>query len=159
MKGHDIYLPNGRVLENDNVFSESDEPIEIVLRRNESNSTNIPDDLRESIAGKIDINRKATIQSGSVYDIFAGYQIFYNPEEEKAVIVYSPEVFKFKDSFYWNVFWVYIPYNEGYSPLYFIILEKPDLYYLDGEWQIESEQYTGSVKYYIDKVVGEIEGK
>ena len=54
------------------------------------------------------------------------------------------------------MFWVYTPYNNGYAPLYFIVVEDAYLTYKANDWHIESEQYTGSVNDYISKVVGEI---
>ncbi|MBS3088395.1 hypothetical protein J4402_01300 [Candidatus Pacearchaeota archaeon] len=157
MKGYDVLLENGTWLKNDNEVVEIEQTPEIILNKSGSATTDISDELRENVLNKINVNQKVTTRSGSASDVSdSKYEIFYNPEEEKAIIVYSPESAQFKNSFLWNVFWVYTPYDDGYAPVYFIVVEEPELLHGGNDWYIESEQYAGSVNDYISKVVGEI---
>lgn len=158
LSGYEIYLPNSTILENDNEIVNLEEQVDIIFR----GEGNISEGLKERVSEKVDINRKTVKRTGSNYDIKdADYQLFYNPEKKLGVIVYSPDVLSFKNSFYWNVFWVYVPHlgNGKYPPIYVIVVENPNLIY-DGEkgdWMIESKQYNGYAWDYIHDVIWEIE--
>ncbi len=154
---YDIYLPTGTRLKNDNKVEKLNKPVGIVLR--EGNKTvEIPEELKEAVKG-LETSKTTTSRTGSNYEQKAKYEIFYNPEKKLGIILYSPNTLYFKNSFYWNVHWVYTSYNDGYPPLYFIVLESPGMKYENGDWQITTKNYQGSAKSYIDQAVKEMENE
>lgn len=101
----------------------------------------------------ITINETQVINGSSFSINNSKYEIFFNPETNKSIIFYSPDVLRFDNSFYWNVHWVYVSGNNGvYSPLYVIVLEDAQLTYKNG-WQVKSKYYSGDLEQYINKSV------
>jgi hypothetical protein len=161
LKDYDIYLPNSTILKNDNKLIEEGKTVDIILKENNQESTNVSKGLLESVSTKVDTSRQVKTRTGSTYETKSPYQIFYNSDKDLAIITYSPETLYYKNSFYWNVYWIYVPHlgNGTYPPIYTIIIENPNLTYDEDaeDWHIESKQYTGNTKDYIDQVVWEIE--
>lgn len=98
-----------------------------------------------------------TILSGSEFTVKdANYEIFNNNQTNISIIFYSPNVVKLQNSFYWNVYWVYVHSNgDGtYPPLYVMVLENAKFNYdeLKG-WQVKSKQFSGDLEDYINKSV------
>lgn len=122
IKGYDIYLKNGIILENDN------------------NITTL---------------KGITNRTGSLHEINStNYQIFHDTATNRSIIIYSEKPTIFLDSFYWNVYWVYVNGTSGqYPPLYVIILENFNLTFSDGKWQVQSKYYSGELEQYINKSV------
>lgn len=158
LKGYDIYLDNGTILENDNKVITLEEGKDIVLRQNGINTDNISGTLMENVAATVDVNAKKTERRGSTHTIDdARQQVFYNPEEKRAVIVYADEVTEFVNSFYWNVYWVKVPYSNGFPELNVVVFEDATLTYEGNEWKVESSEFDGYVNDYIFDMLGEIE--
>jgi hypothetical protein len=150
LNGHDIYLPNGEILENDNKITELNENKEIIL-----NNTIIKDqELLNLIAEVEDINKLKILREGSTHELKdINYEIFHNEESKKSIIIYGENIEKFKNSFYWNVHWVYVNEENGiYEPIYFIILEDSELDY-NNQWNIKSKYYNGELTNYIKESV------
>ncbi len=156
LNNYEIYLPNGTILENDNKLVRLDKPVSIVVKEGGKNSIEAPSDIQDSVLKTLDTPKNIILREGSTYDINESYQVFYNKKKDLAIITYSPETLYFKDSFYWNVYWVYVPHNQGYPPLYFIVAEHPKLKYEEGDWHISIKEYEGDVKSYIGIVVNKI---
>ncbi len=160
-QNYNIYLPTGEILENDNQLISLNRTVELTLNENRNITKNISKSLKESVEKEIDLNRKAITRKGSAYEDNSEYQIFVDKNKTRAIIVYSPYVILFEDSFYWNVFWVDVLKLEGgnYSPLYVIAIDKPGLTYDEEkqDWILNSRQYKGSVKSYISEVADKTE--
>ncbi len=94
---------------------------------------------------------ETTLREGSTHEFNnINYEIFHNPKTKLSIVIYGKEIEKFKNSFYWNVYWVYVDRTDGiYEPVYFIILEDSELNYENGAWQIKSKYYNGELTKYI----------
>lgn len=99
-----------------------------------------------------------SVMGGSAFSINdSNYEIFYNPDKNASIIAYSPNTEQFENSFYWNVFWVYVNGDNGiYHPLYFIILEDAKLSFENGKWQVQSKYYSGEIEKYIYSSVSDM---
>ena len=147
LQGYDIYIPNGEILENDNEIIGLNEERDILLDNEKVESQ----DLLDAVSEIEDINKLKTQRTGSTHEFDnINYQIFHNPETKLSIVVYGKEIEKFRNSFYWNVYWVYVNGNDGiYEPIYFIILEDSELNYENGAWQVKSKYYNGELTKYI----------
>lgn len=159
---YNIYTDKLEVYNNDYRLTETNQTIDIILRENGTQTTNISDELRESVASIVDTNKLITIREGSTYEINnSKYELFYNPDKKLGIIFYSPNTWYFRNSFYWNVHWVYVPHqgNGEYPPLYVIVLEEPELSYdsQQQDWYVDSKKYEGYIMDYIYHVVCEID--
>jgi len=161
MNSFDIYLPTGKILENDNEIIKSGKAVNIILREGGNETTNVSEALRQTVGTKVDTSIVEISRNGSTYEVTADYELFFNPETKIGIVIYSLANVTFKNYFYWEVFQVYVPhFGEGkYPPLYVIVIENPDLSYDEevGDWYITSEQYTGYTWDYIHQVVWEVE--
>ncbi|MBA3064709.1 hypothetical protein FP803_04705 [Candidatus Woesearchaeota archaeon] len=90
---------------------------------------------------------ETTLREGSTHEFDnINYEIFHNPETNLSIVIYGKEIEIFKNSFYWNVYWVYVGGNDGiYEPIYFIILEDSELNYEEGAWQVKLKYYDGEL--------------
>jgi hypothetical protein len=160
LNSYDIHLEDGSILKNDNKILETNKTPEIILIENNT-SKNISQDLIDSLSKQIDLNKNYVNRNGSYQEVKnTDYEIFYNQNLKRIIIVYSPFANNFKSSFYWNVFWINLAYlGEDFSPVYFMIIDNADLSYdtVNKEWRIESPKYSGSSITYMDKTVYEIE--
>ncbi len=147
LKEYDIFLPNGTFLKNDNEIIELDEKRDILLNNEKIESQ----DILEAVSEVEDINKLKIQRKGSASkfkDI--NYEIFHNPNTNLSIIIYGKEIEQYKNSFYWNVYWIYVNGNDGiYKPIYFIILEDSELNYENEAWQVKSKYYEGELTEYI----------
>ncbi len=162
LSGYDIYTDKLEIYNNDYSLTETNQTIDIILRENGTQTTNISQELRESVSEIVDTNKLVTIRQGSTHEINnSKYEIFYNEDKKLGIIFYAPNTLYFKNSFYWNVHWIYVPHlGEGkYPPLYVIVLEQPELSYdsQQGDWYVDSKKYEGYIMDYIYHVVWEID--
>jgi len=162
IKDYNIYLPDSTILENDNKLIDEGKTVDIILRQNGTETTNVSEELKESVSEKVDITKKAISRKGSFNKLENNdYRILYNQEKGLAIITHSPNTLHFEDSFLWNSYRTYVPHlgNGEYPPLYVIVVEDPELTYDENaqDWHLTSKQYTSNVKDYIDHVVWEIE--
>jgi hypothetical protein len=144
LKDYNILLPNGTIKLNDNGREILEEEKQILFEGKETTS--------EEILNKIPEEDKEMIsRSGSTFISKEKYQIFF--KKEKAIIIYSPKIIEYKNSFYWNVYWAYVNEENGiYSPLYLIVLENPEFEYENG-WNVKSKHFSGNIEEYINKSV------
>jgi len=156
----DIYLSNGSILKNDNKIVVFDNPVNITFIKNKKIEKNIPKGLNYSLSKIYDLNRKAILRNGSFYRIDGEYEIFFNAENKKAVLIYSPDVSYFENSFYWDAYWIHMNRDVSESPLlYFFIFDNPKLRYDNelGDWNIDIEGYSGEIMFYIYEKIYEME--
>ena len=161
LRDYDIALPNGTLIKNNNEIIPLNKTADIVLAENGNTTKNISLELVNSISTETDISRQAIQRKGSNFEVNTDYEIFSSQKEKKALVFYSPFALYFENSFYWNVYRVYVPYDdEGkHYPLYVFVFESPILEYKNNDWMIISEQYTGSLNYYIDDIYTRLEDK
>lgn len=160
IQNNDIYLPTGEILENNNEVIYSNKTVELTLAENNSLTKNISKSLAESARKEADFSRKAITRRGSSHEDNSEYQIFIDKNKTKAIIVYSPYILIFEDSFLWNVYWVNVLKLEDgiYSQIYLIVIDNPNLVYDESkqDWILDSKQYKGPVKSYISEVINNI---
>lgn len=158
IQNSDIYLDNGTILRNDNLIATLNKTVDTVIYENGNSSKNISETLENAVSQETDTSRQARKRSGSSYNLNPEYEIFYNQNTSRAIIVYSPESARYENLFLWNVFRVYIPYNEGYSPLYLAVLDNTQLSYDEqaGDWRITSNKIDEYARFYINQIVSEL---
>jgi hypothetical protein len=155
LKDFDIYQSNGKILKNDNEIIRLDSKRSVTIE----NNNNLSPKLFNALSKETDLERKSILRKGSSYEFNSDYQIFINPNKTIAIVMFSEDYVYFKNSFYWNVFQVSGYYlGEGvYSPVYFLIIKDPVFNYDNGEWNLISKQYSGSINSYILDTLFEID--
>jgi len=117
-----------------------------------------------SQSGDVYVNNHGTIPMlnktvGSSYTDDSDYQIFVNKNKTQAVVLYTPYLIAFQDSFLNNIYLINVLQMDesDYAPLYVIIIDNPKLTFDKAaqDWKLDSSQYQGSVMSYIDDVMNE----
>ncbi|MFA5173556.1 MAG: hypothetical protein WC438_00055 [Candidatus Pacearchaeota archaeon] len=158
LKDYDIYLPNRTILLNDNKITDLNTPIELAIYQDDKRFINVSDKLQEEISQDTNTEKNAVKRTGSIYKTESEYEIFYNPNTQNTIIIYSPNVDYFENSFLWQVFRVYTSGENGqYPPLYFIVIPNSDLTYNEQaqDWTIVAKESINA-KDYINKMINEI---
>jgi len=155
---YDLYLQNGSVLKNDHKEEYSNSNKKIFLKTGNETSEEIPEPILSSLSNSFDINKKEFLINGTYYELESEYEIFVNKNKKLAVVMFSDYPIYFKNSFYWNVYRVnsYKEENGFYSPVYFVVLENPNLIFKNQKWNIDKEGSLIELDNYLADVLYEI---